>query len=61
MAGSLGADFKKVLDIGVDAVLPICLGPMTLEQAMRAAPELLADTAEQALRLMMISRDKPSC
>lgn len=54
LAGSLGADARKVLDIGVTALFSICPGPISLVQAMQQTPELLADTVEQTMRLMLI-------
>ena len=54
LAGSLGDGYQKVLDLpAVMAVLSICPGPITLDEAMRRGGELLADTAEQALRLIL--------
>lgn len=53
LAGSLGPDARKVLDLPVAAILSICPGPIPLDQALREAPALLADTAEQAIRLAM--------
>jgi len=39
----------------VTALLSICRGPVSLESAMRhQGADLLADTAEQALRLALI-------
>ena len=54
LAGSLGQGAELVYDIGIDAVVPICSGPMTLPEAMQNAEALLADAAERALRLMRI-------
>ena len=55
LAGSLGDGYQKVLDLpAVMAVLSICPGPISLDEAMRRGGELLADTAEQALRLVLL-------
>jgi len=54
LAGSLGPGIQEVIDMGVKSVVPICPGPMTLEDAMKHAPALLADTAERILRLICI-------
>jgi glycerate 2-kinase len=55
LAGSIGPDAHKVLDIGVSAYLSINPGPITLEQAIRTAREYLADTAEQVIRISHLS------
>lgn len=57
LAGSVGPETQKVIDIGVKAVLGIPSSPMTLDQAMTNAKELLADTAEQAIRLITIQQN----
>ncbi len=51
-AGSLGERYEEVHDHGIDAVLAITSGPMTLAEASDRAAELVADAAEQAMRLM---------
>ena len=53
LAGSLGPDARKVLGLPVAAILSICPGPMPLDLALRQASALLADTAEQAIRLAL--------
>jgi glycerate kinase len=58
LSGSVGPEAQKVLDIGVSAFFSICPGPISLEQAMQKAPELLADTAEQALRLVLLKNPR---
>jgi glycerate kinase len=37
--------------VGIDAVLPIAPGPISLVEAMARGAELLADAAERAMRL----------
>ena len=61
LAGSLSGDVHKLLEPKlpdypnpVSAVLSICPGPVSLEHAIEHAPALLADTAEQALRLILL-------
>ncbi|MED4910412.1 glycerate kinase [Brevibacillus centrosporus] len=51
LAGSVGKGIEALYQEGVTAVFCIANKPMTLEQSMRQAPELLAQTAEQAIRL----------
>ena len=54
ISGSLGAGFQDVHEHGIDALTSIMAGPMTLDQASRQAGELLANTAEQVMRMLMI-------
>lgn len=56
LAGSLGPDYRKTLDLPLAAVLPIAPGPITLQDAIKNAPQLLADAAEHACRLIQIPR-----
>ncbi|MBN1436950.1 MAG: glycerate kinase [Sedimentisphaerales bacterium] len=55
IAGSLGPDAHKILSLGVQAILSITNAPITLQQAIQNAPTLLADTAEQAIRLITLN------
>ena len=52
IVGSLGERYREVHDHGIDAVLAITSAPMTLEEASDRAEELVADAAEQAMRMM---------
>ncbi len=52
IAGSLGERYGEVYDHGIDAVLAITSRPMTLEEASDRVEELVADAAEQAMRMM---------
>ncbi|MCK4628538.1 MAG: glycerate kinase [Sedimentisphaerales bacterium] len=55
LAGSLGDGYQKVLELpAVMAVLSICPGPITLDEAMGRSGELLGNAAEQALRLILL-------
>jgi glycerate kinase len=56
LAGSVGEGIEPVIQQGLDACFAITPGPMTLEQAISQAPELLARTAESVLRLFQQSR-----
>ena len=51
LAGDIGPDARKVLDIGVSAYLPITSGPITLSRAIVNTPDNLANTAEQVIRI----------
>ena len=48
LAGRIGAE--AVLEQGIDAYFSICTGPMSLDDAMNQASELLARATEQAVR-----------
>ena len=54
IAGSLGNGFQDVREHGIDALAAITTAPMTLDEASNRAAELIADSAEQALRLMQV-------
>src|SRR6266487_3543477 len=51
LAGSLGKHYQAVYDLGVDAVVALPPGPLTLEYAMEHAAELTSDATKRALRL----------
>lgn len=57
LAGSVGAGADRLYAHGVTALLPIAPGPITLEDAIARASELLADAAERALRLLLAGRE----
>ncbi len=52
IAGSLGERYREVHDHGIDAVLAITSRPMTLDEASAQVEELVANAAEQAMRMM---------
>ncbi|RKU25027.1 glycerate kinase [Candidatus Poribacteria bacterium] len=54
IAGSIGEGAKNVYAEGIDAMLGIAQTPMSLEDAVSDAVPLIADTAEQAARLLSI-------
>ncbi|WP_428938678.1 glycerate kinase family protein [Fontivita pretiosa] len=56
LAGSVGEGVQPATDQGLDAWFTITQGPMTVEQAISQAPQLLARTAESVLRLFQRSR-----
>lgn len=51
LAGSVGVGYEALYEKGVTAVLPIADGPMPLAESLSRGGELLAKTAETALRL----------
>ncbi|CAM3849759.1 glycerate kinase [Vreelandella rituensis] len=55
LAGSLGDNWHACLKEGVTAAFALADGPMSLEQALRHTPELLADRCENVIRLWQAS------
>lgn len=51
LAGSIGRDAHKVYEAGVTAMVGICRGPMELGEAMRQGEVLLAEAAENVVRI----------
>jgi glycerate kinase len=58
IVGALAGDYQEVYRHGIDAVLSITPGPISLEKSMAGASALIADAAERAMRLIMINLDK---
>ena len=56
LAGTVGTGADSTRDVGIDAVFGILKRPCSLEDAIRETDTLLADTAEQAVRLMLAAR-----
>lgn len=54
LSGGLGRGYEAVYDVGIDAVLSIVPGPMSLEEAVRRGPELAEAAAARALRVARI-------
>ena len=54
IAGGIAEGAEAVYDAGIDAMLGIVQEPMSLENAVIDASRLIADTAEQAARLVKI-------
>ena len=52
IAGSIGDQAEKMMAEGLTAYFGICNRPMTLDEAMRNAPDLLATTAANVFRLL---------
>lgn len=55
LVGSIGSDYEKVYDFGIDAVLNIQNAPMELQQSMVETKNLLEDCAQRVMRLYLIS------
>lgn len=47
---------EAVYDHGIDAITPILNEPMALQYAMKNAERLLAEAAEQIMRIYRVSR-----
>ena len=58
IAGEIAGDYKELYQHGIDAVLSIAPGPISLKKSMANAEELIADAAERALRLILIRLEK---
>lgn len=53
IAGEILDDYHVVYEHGIDAVLSIAPGPISLSQSMAEAERLITDTAERAIRLFL--------
>jgi glycerate 2-kinase len=58
LAGTLGPGAEGVLDEGVNAILSLCPGPLSLDEAVVRASELLTKIATQAVRCFLAGRDQ---
>nr|WP_205932513.1 glycerate kinase [Rhizobium leguminosarum] len=56
LAGTVGSGVETTRKVGIDAVFSILNRPCTLEDAIRETENLLTETAEQAVRLMLATR-----
>jgi glycerate kinase len=56
LSGGLGEGANRLHRLGVTALFSIANRPMTLEEAMRDSAELLAEAAENAVRLFLAGR-----
>ena len=54
IAGGIAEGAEAVYEVGIDAMLGIVQEPMELAEAVTDAPRLIADTAEQAARLVVV-------
>jgi len=53
LAGEVADDYRVVFEQGIDAVLSIAPGPISLEQSMADAEKLIANAAECAMALFL--------
>ena len=56
IAGEILDDYHAVYEHGIDAVLSIAPGPISLSQSMAEAERLITDTAERAIRLFLCGK-----
>jgi len=56
IAGEILDDYHVVYEHGIDAVLSIAPGPISLSQSMAKAEKLITDTAERAIRLFLCGK-----
>lgn len=56
LAGSVDPDLPDIGSTGVSAILPITMGPMSLDLAMARTEEALTFATEQAVRLFLATR-----
>ncbi len=54
LAGSVMSGATELESLGIDVALPIAAGPMTLEESMERAAELLEAATARALRLVAV-------
>ncbi|WP_159520345.1 glycerate kinase [Sunxiuqinia indica] len=54
IAGFLGDGYRELYDEGFTSIFAIPHGPISLDESLRKAPELLADKAEQIFRLLLL-------
>ena len=52
VVGGIGPGAEATYDYGIDAILSTVNGPMSLQQAMEQAPQLLAEAGERVIRLI---------
>ena len=57
IAGGIAEGAEAVYDAGIDAMLGIVQEPMALDDAVGDATRLIADTAEQAARLVLVGKE----
>lgn len=56
IAGGLGEGYQEVYRLGIDGVMVLPDGPMSLEHAMERASQLTRDATERALRIFRAGR-----
>jgi glycerate kinase len=59
LSGDLGEGADEVLSKGIDAIASVVPGPMTLEESMARAPELIEAAARRVCRALAVGRLMP--
>ncbi len=54
ISGMLGENYRIVHNHGIDAVLSIANGPISLEESLQNAPSLISEAVEESLRLISV-------
>lgn len=53
IAGLIGNNIDELYGIGFTSIFPICRGPITLEDSVKNADNLISDSIEQIIRLLV--------
>ncbi|WZO96862.1 glycerate kinase [Isosphaeraceae bacterium EP7] len=53
LAGTIGPGYERLHERGIVAIFPIAPGPITLQESLARAPELLEAAAESLMRLVV--------
>jgi glycerate kinase len=56
LAGRIAMDDASLAALGIDAALPLADGPLTLDESMARAAELVGAAASRAMRLLLLGR-----
>ena len=56
LGGTLGPGAEDVLNEGIEAIFSLCTGPMSYEEAVGRAPELLSRVSAQVVRCFLAGR-----
>lgn len=56
IVGGMGEGADRIYDSGIETILPIVNGPMSLENAMSSAPQLYREAAERMFHMLSIGK-----
>lgn len=59
LAGRVAMDDAELRALGIDAAVPLADGPLSIEESMARATELVASATARALRLLVLGRSLP--
>ena len=54
--GGLGEGYRETHELGIDAAFPLVSGPMSLDEAIANAAELLEGAAEEVMRALKVGK-----